>query len=323
MRRDKRQKQIALQVSIALMAGMFSFVPVSYGAPVGGVVKNGSVDIKAFDASTNTLNINDTAGATGTPHNNVIDWQDFSVAKGETVQFDGGAKTNNYMNIVTGANTSDINGAIKGGNEVYLINPNGIIFGKDASVSDVGSFYASTREVAVTDAVNAATTGNMGSLITAGNSTSGAAMDIVNMGKISADKVVLEGENIRLLNSADITAPNGVTVRADEGYIHVGSANGTGGTGYVSEKLTASRAVVPVEQYTLVDSTNWNTTLGTGAAVRGNYMLSENIDASDATKFGTNNPFKTVTGTFSGKLDGNFYEVSNISVYFFFYNNTN
>ena len=66
MRGDKRQKQIALQVSIALMAGMFSFVPVSYGAPVGGVVKNGSVDIKAFDASTNTLNINDTAGATGT-----------------------------------------------------------------------------------------------------------------------------------------------------------------------------------------------------------------------------------------------------------------
>ncbi len=108
MRGDKRQKQIALQVSIALMAGMFSFVPVSYGAPVGGVVKNGSVDIKAFDASTNTLNINDTAAATGTPHNNVIDWQDFSVAKGETVQFDGGAKTNNYMNIVTGANTSDI-----------------------------------------------------------------------------------------------------------------------------------------------------------------------------------------------------------------------
>uniref|UniRef100_UPI00156A06DC YDG domain-containing protein n=1 Tax=Selenomonas ruminantium TaxID=971 RepID=UPI00156A06DC len=312
MRRDKRQKQIALQVSIALMAGMFSFVPVSYGAPVGGVVKNGSVDIKPFDASTNTLNINDTAAATGTPHNNVIDWQDFSIAKGETVQFDDGAKTNNYMNIVTGANTSNINGTLKGGNEVYIVNPNGVIFGKDASV-DVGSFYASTREVAVNDAVTAATAGDMKSIIAAGTSTSGAAMDIVNMGKISADKVVLEGENIRLLNSADITATNGVTVRADEGYIHVGSTDGTGGAGYVSEKLTASGTAATVEQYTLVDSTNWNTTLGTGAAVSGNYMLAENIDASDETKFGEANPFKTVTGTFSGKLDGNFYEVSNVS----------
>ncbi len=173
-------------------------------------------------------------------------------------------------------------------------------------MSDVGSFYASTREVVVTDAVNAATAGNMGALITAGNSTSGAAMDIVNMGKISADKVVLEGENIRLLNSADITAPNGVTVRADEGYIHVGSANGTGGAGYVSENLTASGAVVPVEQFTLVDSTNWNTTLGTGAAVSGNYMLSEDIDASAISGF------KNVA-SFTGKIDGNFYAVKNIT----------
>ena len=311
MRRDN-YRQVALQVSIALTAGMFSIVPVVYGAPVGGSSTTAQISYSNVTNSSGAV-VGQNTNITSQSVNNVIDWHDFSVAKGETVQFDGGAKTNNYMNIVTGANTSDINGAIKGGNEVYLINPNGIIFGKDASVSDVGSFYASTREVAVTDAVNAATAGNMGALITAGNSTSGAAMDIVNMGKISADKVVLEGENIRLLNSADITAANGVTLRADEGYIHVGSANGTGGAGYTSEKLTANGAAATVEQYTLVDSSNWNTTLGTGAAVSGKYMLSENIDASDTTKFGTNNPFKTVTGTFSGKLDGNFYEVSNIS----------
>ncbi|WP_303817288.1 filamentous hemagglutinin N-terminal domain-containing protein, partial [Selenomonas ruminantium] len=310
MRRDKRQKQIALQVSIALMAGMFSFVPVVHGAPVEspnasttatikhGVITNASGVVTGNDANYTSIN--------STTQNNVIDWQDFSVAQGETVQFDGGAKTNNYMNIVTGANTSDINGAIKGGNEVYLINPNGIIFGKDASVSDVGSFYASTREVAVTDAVNAATAGNMGALVTAGTSTSGAAMDIVNMGKISADKVVLEGENIRLLNSADITATNGVTVRADEGYIHVGSANGTGGTGYTSEALTSSGTAATIENYTLVDSTNWNTTLGTGAAVSGNYMLAEDIDASAISGF------KNVA-SFTGKIDGNFYAVKNIT----------
>ena len=304
MRRDN-YRQVALQVSIALTAGMFSIVPVVYGAPVGGSSTTAQISYSNVTNSSGAVVGQDT-NITSQSVNNVIDWHDFSVAKGETVQFDGGAKTNNYMNIVTGANTSDINGAIKGGNEVYLINPNGIIFGKDASVSDVGSFYASTREVAVTDAVNAATAGNMGALVTAGTSTSGAAMDIVNMGKISADKVILEGENIRLLNSADITATNCVTVRADEGYIHVGSANGTGATGYTSEALTSGGTAATIENYTLVDSTNWNTTLGTGAAVSGNYMLAEDIDASAISGF------KNVA-SFTGKIDGNFYAVKNIT----------
>lgn len=299
MRGDKDMRQMALQVSIALVAGMFSVVPTVYGAPVGGT--SATADIQ-YSAHTNDTG-KDT-NITSDVKNNVIDWQDFSVAKGESVNYDA----NNYMNIVTGANTSTINGAINGTGNIYLINPNGVIIGKGAEIN-TGSFYASTREVSVAEAVSKATAANaansteaLSDLITAGSSTTGAAMDIVNMGNIKATDVVLEGENIRLLNSADIQATN-VTVRADDGYIHVGSVDGNGGS-YTSEKLTATGSAKDVEKYTLVDNTNWSTTLGTGNNVTGNYMLAEDIDLKDGAK-------NTVTGVFTGKVDGNFYVVKN------------
>jgi len=301
MRGDKEIRNIALRVSIALVAGMFSIVPVVHGAPVLNKVVSGGAKVD----QTTTANVTD---ITSSSTNNVIDWHDFSVANGETVQFDGGKTTgnvHNYMNVVSGANTSTINGAIKGGNEVYIINPNGVIFGKGSSV-DVGSLYATTRADAVKTGTNGAVDFNATktNIIKAGASATGAATDIVNMGNISATNVVLEGENIRLLNSADINATN-VTLRADDGYIHVGSSDGKGGAGYVSQKLTSSGSSQPtaVEKYMLVDNSNWSSTLGKNAAnISGNYMLAEDIDLK-------NGAMSTVTGTFSGKIDGNFYAV--------------
>ncbi len=346
---DKEMRQIALQVSIALAAGMFSIVPVVHGAPVEsanasttatikhGVITNANGTVTKTDASYTSIN--------STTQNNVIDWQDFSVAKGETVQFDGGNKTNNYMNIVSGANTSTINGAIKGGNDVFIINPNGIIFGKGSSV-DVGSLYATTRADTVKTVTGSTTVdynATKNAIITAGSSTTGAAMDIVNMGNISATDVVLEGENIRLLNSADINATNKVTLRADDGYIHVGSTDGTGGTQsaaaglkYTSEALTSTGSAKTVEGYKLVfsdDSTvdynnrtiaagnKWSDIFGkvdsnnNPVNVTGNYMLAEDIK-------GNVSGFKTVSffeGTtvnnaiVESKIDGNFYAVKDIS----------
>lgn len=302
MRGDKDMRQMALQVSIALVAGMFSVVPVVQGAPVGGT--SATATITYSDVVENNQVVGQNTNITSNVTNNVIDWQDFSVAAKEKVDFD----TNNYMNIVTGNNTSTINGAINGGGDIYIINPSGVVIGKGAEIN-TGSFYASTRDISVTDAVGKATMANdtnsteaLSDLIKAGSSTTGAAMDIVNMGNIKATDVVLEGANIRLLNSADIQATN-VTVRADDGYIHVGSVDGNGGS-YTSEKLTATGSAKDVEKYTLVDNTNWSTTLGTGNNVTGNYMLAEDIDLKDGAK-------NTVTGIFTGKIDGNFYVVKN------------
>lgn len=305
MRGDKDIQRLALQVSIALAAGMFSIVPVAYGAPVGESVVKGGAEVTRTVAASGVTGAVDTKISSSTT-NNVIDWHDFSVDKSEQVIFDNGNKTNNYMNVVTGANTSEINGVIKGGNEVYIINPNGVIFGETASV-DVGSLYASTRYVS--DTVKNAITED-GSTMTnvLETASAGMATDIVNMGAINATNVVMEGQNIRFVNDTNKTnaavegkkgvTSTSVTLKADTtdgGYIHVGYNSGSE-PGYTGDNI----------EYFKLLGTDWSTITNTiNNDATGNYMLSENVNAGNSSA--------SITNEFSGKFDGNNHEISNIS----------
>jgi filamentous hemagglutinin family protein len=103
--------------------------------------------------------------------------RDFSIANGETVQFD----TNNYLNLVRGASKSEINGALNGTGNIYLINPNGILFGATAQVN-VGNLVASTRAIDKVDADGFAANGT-NPLATAVKAATG---DIVNLGKLQS-----------------------------------------------------------------------------------------------------------------------------------------
>ncbi|MGN8832785.1 YDG domain-containing protein [Selenomonas montiformis] len=275
MRRKNNKERLAIQIGITLTAGMFSIVPTAFGAPTGGQVAAGGANID------NPLNI------TSTTKNNVITWQDFSVGKNETVRFDGGAKTNNYLNIVTGANTSNIQGKIQGGNDVYLVNPNGIIIGKDAVV-DVGNFYASTRYVSEEAAKQAAGSQNLAAVLS--DTSKSVAADVVNLGTVQADQVVVEGQNIRFLDSSKVNSSS-VTLRAN-GYIHVGNTTGSD-AGYTGKTLSGAENQ-PV-YYQLIDSMNQVTSSG-------NYMLTQNL--TDGSSF---------NGTFSGNFDGMGYTVSGIT----------
>ena len=299
---DKTKERLAIRVSIALTAGMFSIMPVACGAPSGGHVQSGGA------------NITDTKNITSTTLNNVIEWNDFSVAAGETVTFDGGQKeiasgAHNYLNIVTGANTSQIAGSIKGGHDVYIVNPNGVIMGKDASV-DVGNFYASTRYINPADVNVDPDTGDLRTVLS--STANSVAADVVNLGKINADTVVVEGQNIRFLDSANVSATGTqVTLKADTadgGYIHIGNSTGTNAPGYQSMALTADGTAADIDYYMLVNGSNWKTAINGNLSESGNYMLSDDIDAGTAANF------SYVTGTFTGKFDGMFHEISNLSV---------
>ncbi len=72
--------------------------------------------------------------------NTVIDWSSYNVAQNEIVQYDG----KNYLNLIGSNDPSQINGKIRGGGNIYLINPNGVMFGDTSSV-DVGNLYVSAR----------------------------------------------------------------------------------------------------------------------------------------------------------------------------------
>ena len=299
-REHKDAKSLAIRIGIALSAGMFSIIPVAYGAPSGGEVKAGNA---AIVKAANGVNI------TSTTKNNVISWQDFSIAKDETVKFDGGNKTNNYLNIIRGANTSQIDGKIEGGNDVYIVNPNGVIFGKGASVN-VGNLYVSTRYVSDDIAQNAYSANNMATVMDSTDKKM--ASDVVNMGHISADKVVAEGKNIRFMNTAgNMTNANTVELRSDDGYIHVGNADGASDAKYSGKTTGPSGTAINIDWYKTVsadDVKNNKSIIGAGGSNSGNYMLTENVVLD-----GSENNITPVSN-FTGKFDGMFNTVSNANI---------
>ncbi len=74
-------------------------------------------------------------------------FQEFNVGEGRSAYFTNSAGIENILTRVTGTNPSNILGTlgITGGNtNLFLINPNGIIFGANASLDVGGSFMAST-----------------------------------------------------------------------------------------------------------------------------------------------------------------------------------
>jgi filamentous hemagglutinin family protein len=68
----------------------------------------------------------------------------FGVGAGQSATFTAPATVNNIIAGVTGGSPSAIDGSIKSGANLYLINPAGVVFGPHATVNVAGSFYAST-----------------------------------------------------------------------------------------------------------------------------------------------------------------------------------
>ncbi|MGB7413985.1 MAG: filamentous hemagglutinin N-terminal domain-containing protein, partial [Thermosynechococcaceae cyanobacterium] len=73
-------------------------------------------------------------------------FSDFNVGQGQAVYFSNPNGINNILTRVTGGSVSNIDSilGVRGNANLFIINPNGIIFGPDASLDVGGSFVATT-----------------------------------------------------------------------------------------------------------------------------------------------------------------------------------
>ncbi len=157
--------------------------------PVGGQVVSGQGSILQTGAITTVAQTSPKLSLT---------WTSFNIAPQETVNFLQPSASAIAVNRIYDTNGTQILGHLNANGQVYLINPNGILFGQGAQVN-VGGLVASALDT------------DDASLGQSTRSFRGAgAGDIVNQGTITAAKggyVALLGQ--RVSNEGTITAPLG------------------------------------------------------------------------------------------------------------------
>lgn len=133
-------------LEIAIVAGsLFAFYANSAIAqitPDATLPNNTNVNENLVDK---TFNI---TGGSASGGNLFHSFKEFSVPTDSTAFFDNRADIQNIINRVTGSSISNIDGLIKanGSANLFLINPNGIVFGENARLDIGGSFIGTSAE---------------------------------------------------------------------------------------------------------------------------------------------------------------------------------
>jgi filamentous hemagglutinin family protein len=192
------------------MSLLLAYGATGYALPVGGVVAAGGAAISS-NAGSMTV--------TQTSQNAVLNWQQFNIGQGEAVRFVQPNSSAVALNRVLGADPSSILGSLSANGKVFLVNPNGILFGAGASVN-VGGLVASTRNISDSDFM-------AGNYKFAGSGSG----SVVNRGSINADGgyVALLGANVSndgtisaRLGTVALAAGNGMTLDvAGDGLLNV------------------------------------------------------------------------------------------------------
>ena len=205
-------------------------------APQGGNVSAGSGSISVNGATTTV---------TQTTPKLSLNWTSFNVGSGETVNFQQPSSSAVALNRVLGSEGSQVLGRINANGQVFLLNPNGLLFGRDAQVN-VGGLVASTLKLSDADflAGRYSFTGNAGSIINQGNLNAAPdgyiallAPEVRNEGAIrtpqgttllaAGDKVTLSLDNGSLLGyqidagSFNALVENKALVQADGGRVYL------------------------------------------------------------------------------------------------------
>jgi filamentous hemagglutinin family protein len=210
-------KGVAVCVSLAFGAN-------AYALPTDGAVSAGSATIATAPGSMTI---------TQSTQNAAINWQSFSIGQGEAVRFIQPSSNSVALNRVLGSDPSNILGSLSANGKVFLVNPNGILFGQGAQVN-VGGLVASTLNITDGDFMAGAykfSGGGNGAVLNRGSINAGGGYvallgaNVSNEGTITANlgTVALAAGNAMTL---DVAGDGLLNVTVNEGAVNALVQNG-------------------------------------------------------------------------------------------------
>src|SRR5437667_6936157 len=149
-KRVLRTQPRALAFAVGAALFPWTFLNPAYADPAANMLPTGgSVAAGAASISTSGSNMQ----VTQSTNSAILNWQSFSIGSSAWVNFSQPSSSAIALNRVTGSNPSELFGRLTANGQVFLTNPNGILFAPSASV-DVGGLFATTLSIADKDFLN-------------------------------------------------------------------------------------------------------------------------------------------------------------------------
>jgi filamentous hemagglutinin family protein len=125
-----------------LVTGLLVCTTSVWALPTGNQLMTGQATVST--PADNVMQIDQTSQRAA------INWQGFSIAQNETINIHQPNANAALLNRVLGQDASQIQGKLNANGQVYLVNPNGVIFSNTAQV-DVGGLIATTHNISNQD----------------------------------------------------------------------------------------------------------------------------------------------------------------------------
>jgi filamentous hemagglutinin family protein len=199
-----RGKRALAAVATALVASS------AVALPMGGAVSVGQGDISQSGA---TLSVNQQSQKLA------VNWNSFSIGANETVNFQQPNSSAIALNRIVGSDPSQIYGHLNANGQVFLLNPNGVLFAPGSQVN-VSGLVASTFWLADADFVadQFRFSGVTGNVVNQGNLTAAEGGYIALLG----GQVSNQGTIVAKLGTVDLVAGSEVTLDfAGDGLLSV------------------------------------------------------------------------------------------------------
>lgn len=216
--RGKRNARSSAAAVFAILLAPVQAQPSATQLPTEGSIVAGSGSIQQHGSAMTV---------TQTSQKMITEWQSFSIGRDASVTFNQPNAAAISLNRVTGTSASMIEGAMRANGQVFLVNPNGVIFGNGARV-DVGGLVASTLQISSQDFLTgnyrfsgdsgAGSISNAGSLNAPGGVVALLAPQVSNSGTISTDlgsTVLAAGSKVTL----DFVGDGLVKIAVDQGAV--------------------------------------------------------------------------------------------------------